>query len=77
MLCGKVVTKHVKKIIVTNRPLVMTQPTRTGQIIGGEERASGVNYFRFACLGWFFLTGRNSCAVLASKELYVPFALFK
>lgn len=38
VLCGKVVTKHVKKIIVTSRPVVMTQPTRIGQIIRGGGR---------------------------------------
>lgn len=54
VLCGKVVTKHVKKIIVRSRPVVMTQPTRIGQIIRGRERASGANYFKFACLGFFF-----------------------
>lgn len=50
VLCGKVVTKHVKKIIVMSRPVVMTQPTRIGQIIWGGESA---NYFKFACLGFF------------------------
>lgn len=55
MLCGKVVTKHVTKIIGTSRPVVMTQATRIGQIMRGEEREGrkGANYFRFACLGFF------------------------
>lgn len=66
MLCGKVVTKHVTKIIVTSRPLVMTQPTRIGQSTGGRGRDRAANYFKSACLGCF-LTGRNS-SVPFSKQ---------
>lgn len=50
VLYGKVVTKHVKKIIVMSRPVVMTQPTRIGQIIwgGGECKLFQI------CLPWLF-----------------------
>lgn len=68
VLCGKVVTKHVKKIIVTSRPVVMTQPTRIGQIIRGEGESERCKLFQI-CLPWlFFLTGRNSCALFSKQR---------
>lgn len=65
VLCGKVVTKHVKKIIVTSRPVVMTQPTRIGQIIGGGERVQIISNL----LALAFLTGRNSCVLSEQRAL--------
>lgn len=51
VLCGEAVTKHVKKIIVTSGPVVMTQPKRIGQIIrGGGERCK----LCYICLPWLF-----------------------
>lgn len=64
MLCGKVVTKHVKKIIVTSRPVVMTQPARIGQIIGGGRVQIISNLLALA-----FLTGRNSCVLSEQRAL--------
>lgn len=70
MLCGKVVTKHVKKITVTSRPVVMTQPSRIGQIIRGKGESERCKLFQICLPGlfFFFLTGRNSWALFSKPR---------